>query len=79
MTALDRLRGWLAGLFGRQESQTNSETDDDTGATDGLDPDNVTEARTEATDDSVAKLEKLKQRRPDDESADRSTASRRDS
>jgi hypothetical protein len=78
MTVLDRLRRWLAGLFGRQRSQTSSETDEDTGATDGLDPDNVTEARTEATDDSVAKLETIKQRRTDDESGDGSTASRRD-
>lgn len=78
MTVLDRLRGWLAGLFGREESQTDSETDEDTGGTDGLDPNNVTEARTEATDDSVAKLEKLKQRGPDEGSADDSTAPRHD-
>jgi hypothetical protein len=83
MTLLDRFRRWLAGLFGREQSETDTEADEDTDntdATDGLDPDNVTEVRTEATDDSVAKLHELQQREQNGEEADPdSTAPRRDS
>jgi hypothetical protein len=64
MGLLDRLRGWIRELFGATESDTDaaasSEPDEPQ-----LDPDNVTEVRTEATDSSVAKLQDLKQSQDD--------------
>jgi hypothetical protein len=65
MGLLDRLRGWIRELFGATESDTDSADSSNEPDEAQLDPDNVTEVRTEATDSSVAKLQDLKQSQDD--------------
>ncbi len=59
MGVLDRLREWVR-LFGVESDTESADSSSDSDGTQ-LDPDNVTEVRTEATDESVAKLQDLKQ------------------
>lgn len=67
MTLLDRIRTWLGGLFGHTEPDADA-TPEET-AEDRLDPDNVTQVRTDATDDSVAKLQDVRRRTTDEDVA----------
>ena len=57
MGLIDRLRGWL-GLPGGDEIDDEDEADDGTGSP-RLDPDDVTEVRTEREDDPVERLREL--------------------
>lgn len=79
MTLLNRLRTWLDGLFGGTDSDAEA-TSEDTAA-ESLDPDNVTQVRADATDDSVAKLREVKRRETRDDGTDterRSSTERND-
>jgi hypothetical protein len=64
MGVLDRLREWVRTLFGVESDTESADSSSDSDGTQ-LDPDNVTEVRTEATDESVAKLQDLKQSQDD--------------
>ena len=58
MGLLNRLRGWL-GLAGSDgDDDEDDEADDDSPR---LDPDNVTEMRTESDDDPVERLRELEE------------------
>jgi hypothetical protein len=57
MGLLNRLRGWL-GLAGSDGDGEDGEADDDSPR---LDPDNVTEMRTESDDDPVEQLRELEE------------------
>ena len=64
MGLLDRLRGWL-GLAGSDgDDDEDDEADDDSPR---LDPDNVTEMRTESDDDPVERLRELERNGDDDD------------
>lgn len=68
---LRKLRSWLSGLFGGPDAVDPDETestDDQAAEPSGLDPDNVTEVRTEADEDPVEKLREMEHERqhPDD-------------
>ena len=57
MGLLNRLRGWL-GLAGSDGGDEDGEADDDSPR---LDPDNVTEMRTESDDNPVEQLRELEE------------------
>jgi hypothetical protein len=65
MGVFTRLRGWIRELFGTTESDTDAADSSSDSEETQLDPDNVTEVRTEATDSSVEKLQDLKQSQDD--------------
>jgi hypothetical protein len=65
MGVLTRLRDWIRELFGTAESDTDAAQPSDEPDEQQLDPDNVTEVRTETIDESVAKLQDLKQSQDD--------------
>jgi hypothetical protein len=77
---LGKLRSWLAGLIGGPDGEGpdgsggrdgHGEPDDPADPS-GLDPDNVTEVRTEADEDPVTKLRDVERERerPDDPESD---------
>jgi len=65
---LGTLRSWLSGLFGGTDAD-DRDGDADGGGGDGepsgLDPDNVTEVRTEADEDPIERLREIQRERPD--------------
>lgn len=66
MGLLDRLRSW----FGSGDTAETSDRADGTSEpaeSNGLDPENVTEVRTEGSDDAAEKLRELSKRRSDEE------------
>lgn len=61
MGLLDRLRSWFGGGTEAEEPVTEDDSDESPDTT-GLDPDNVTEVRTEGSDDAAARLRELSDR-----------------
>ncbi|MCL9814297.1 hypothetical protein [Natranaeroarchaeum aerophilus] len=60
MGVLDRLQSWL-GIGSEAEETNEADKDDESESSDptGLDPDNVTEVRTESSDDAAEKLQNM--------------------
>ena len=72
MTLLDRLRRWLFDA-GDTESSSTESTDEsaaDETAESRLDPDNVTQTRSESDDDAVSQLQDIKGEQVDEEGSD---------
>jgi len=68
MGLLDRLRAWLGGSRSDGSDRTDSDSEEDGSGDDGsprLDPENVTEVRSESDDDPVERLRELEDDPPE--------------
>ncbi len=62
MGLLDRLRSWFGSGSDSDELSETAEDVSEPSEPSGLDPENVTEVRTEGSDDAAAKLRELSER-----------------
>ena len=60
MGLISRIRGWFTSVVGRADDDTAAGEDEQVDESPTLDPSNVTEVRTEGSDDSVSKLQDVR-------------------